>query len=172
MKSLSTSGVLAVALLSCAALNSRQAAAALTNDTGLNIATLSGGYHVMAMTQPRALVLEDFFSTQEGTVTLTTKTFQWGDLLSELTTNVFVAGAPALTMTGKGSLVFNVGAGQVFSTSMRLAATGPMGFGLGGFDMSFAPKLTQVPLPAGVWLLASGVALLAGGVRRRHDIHQ
>jgi hypothetical protein len=172
MKSLRYSGLLAVLLLCCAVFNSRQASASMINDTGLDIAALAGGYHVAVKAQPRAMVLEDFFSSREGTVTLTTKTFQWGDLLSELSTNVFVAGAPKLTLANTGSLVFSVGAGQVFSTSLRLATTGPKGYGMAGFDMSFVPKVTQVPLPAGLWLLASGVALLAGGARRRRDIHR
>jgi hypothetical protein len=172
MKSLRNSGLLTAALLCCALFNSQRAAASMIDDTGVDIATLGGGYRVAVMAQPRAMALGDFLSSLEGTVTLTNRTFQWGDLLSELSTNVFVAGAPVLTLTGTGSLVFNVGAGQIFSTSLKLATTGPKGYGMAGFDMSFVPKVTQVPLPAGLWLLASGVALLAGGARRRRDIHR
>jgi hypothetical protein len=172
MNVIRNSGVLTIAFFCCLLANSRPTAASMIDDTGLNIATLNGGYHVSIKAQPRAMALEDFFTSLEGTVTLTTRAFQWGDVLSELTTNVFVAGAPALTLTGAGSLVFNVGAGQVFSTSLRLATTGPRGYGMAGFDISFVPKVTQVPLPAGLWLLASGVALLAGGSRRCRDIHR
>jgi hypothetical protein len=33
-------------------------------------------------------------------------------------------------------------------------------------DLSFAPRVSEVPLPAGLWLLASGLAALASRARR------
>lgn len=156
------SGWLVRAALWCSLIHSPFAAA-----TMVDIATLEGGYHAAVMAQPSALLLGDLMSSSAGTVTLTTKTFDFGDLLSVLTTNVFIEGAPALTLTGPGTLVFNVGANQIFSTSLRIAAAGPKGYGMAGYDLSFAPSVATVPLPAGVWLLAGGIGLLASRVRKR-----
>jgi hypothetical protein len=156
-------GFLAAALLCCGLLHSPQAAASLVED----IATLEEGYHLTVMAQPSALALQDFVSSTAGTVTLTARTFAWGDLLSVLTINVFIEGAAPLVLNGTGTLVFEVGANQVFSTSLRMTATGPRGYGMAGFDLSFVPLVAPVPLPAGVWLLASGLALLAASTRRR-----
>jgi hypothetical protein len=167
MKLFRKAGFLVPALLGCALLNSPLATAALVDAQSVDIATLQGGYHLTVMAQPSALALEDFVSSAAGTVTLATQTFAWGDLLSVLSTNVFVAGSPALALTGPGSLVFNVGAGQVFSTSLRLGTSGPRGYGTAGLNLSFVPQVAPVPLPAGVWLLASGIALLAGGARKK-----
>ncbi len=166
MKAFRKAGFLAPALVWCSLFISPLAAASM-----VDIATLEGGYHVTVLAQPSALVLQDFTSSSAGTVTLTTRTFTWGDLLSVLTTNVFIGGAPTLVLPGPGpgTLVFSVGVSQVFSTSMQLVAAGPHGYGMAAYDLSFVPQVTppQVPLPAGVWLLASGAALLATGARKR-----
>ncbi len=172
MKSFRKTGFLATALLCCGLVNSPLATAALVDVQAVDfpavdISTLQGGYHLSVMAQPSALALEDFIASTAGTVTLTTRTFAWGDLLSVLSTNVFIAGAPALVLTGPGTLVFDVGAGQLFSASLRLATTGPRGYGMAGIDMSFVPLVAPVPLPAGVWLLGSGLALLASSARKR-----
>jgi hypothetical protein len=172
MKLLRKTGLLAPALLWCALFNSPLASASLVDALAVeapavDISTLSGGFHLAVMAQPTALALEDFMASTAGTVTLTTRAYAWGDLLSVLSTNVFITGVPTLALTGPGTVVFGVGAGQLFSSSLRLAAAGPRGYGMAGLDISFVPQVTQVPLPAGVWLLAGGLGLLVSGARRK-----
>ena len=154
-------------LLWCAALVCPVAGAAT-----VDIALEQGGHHLSAISQPTAVVLEDFFSSRQGTLTLTNRTFQFGDPLSELITRVFLSGLPTLTLSGTGSLVFNVAAGQSFSTSIQFTAAGPRGYSMAGYDLTFAAAnvAAPVPLPAGIWLLASGAGLLATGIRRRKGL--
>jgi hypothetical protein len=167
MKTFPNARWFARALLWCSLINSPLAAASLVDAPAVDIATLAGGYHLTVMAQPSALALEDFISSTAGTVTLTTRTFAWGDVLSVLGTSVFIDGAPTQVLAGPGTVVFNVSASQIFSTSLRIMTTGPRGYGMAGYDVSFAPLVAPVPLPAGVWLLCSGIALLAAGGRRR-----
>lgn len=167
MKSIRNAGFFARVLVWCSFLYSPFAAASMVDNTPVDIATLSGGYHLAVMVQPSALVLEDFRSSIAGTITLTAKTFSWGDLLSVLSTNVFIDGGAALALTGPGTLAFDVGANQLFSTSLRATAAGPRGYALAGLDLSFVPKVSQVPLPAGLWLLASGIGLIGAARKKR-----
>lgn len=127
-----------------------------------------GEYHLSVVAMPQALAIGDFYSSSAGTVTLTSRTFQWGDLLSTLSTNVFLQGAVSvLTLNGTGSLVFDVAAGQYFTTSLFMVAGGQKGYGMSAMDVYFAPSVTEVPLPDGLWLLMGGFALLVALPQRR-----
>lgn len=126
-------------------------------------------YHLTVVAYPSALVVGDFYSSVAGTVSISTRTFDFGDVLSTLSTNVFLGkgGGPAFSMDGAGSLMFEVSADQYFTTSFYMVSQGLHNYGLAAFDVTFSSAVpTPVDLPGTLWMLAGGVGLLLGWPRR------
>jgi hypothetical protein len=135
----------------------------------------SAPFYALVVADPNAHFVQDFLSSLAGTVTLATADLRASnpasglDLLTGLRTDVAIFGSAqplALQLNGTGGLTFEVGANQRFTTSLYALAAGSTGFGMATLNLSFAPRVSEVPLPAGLWMLASGLAVLASRARR------
>jgi hypothetical protein len=92
-----------------------------------------------------------------------------GALLQSLETYISTNGVTKYTLTGPGSLVFTVESQQRFAASIYAVAKPSPGYGAYDLRVDFAAQALTVPLPAGAWLLLSGVAGLTAMRRRRRD---
>ena len=107
-----------------------------------------------------------FDAPSAGTVTATLSNLPWPAPLSTLS---FVATSATETLSSWSAPVaqaesFQVGPGTYFAHIMA-AATGPLNLGLYSLNLSFAPAVGPVPLPASDWLLVVGVLVLFGLTR-------
>jgi hypothetical protein len=141
--------------------------------TAIVCAMLRGApYSATVVSDPVGHAVKDFTSTLAGTVNLSATDLRFSapnlDLLTGMVTNVaLMSGGPTLVLSGTGVLEFQIERNQSFTTSLYGLAAGPTGIGMASLNLSFTPRVGEVPLPAGVWLLASGAALLAARSRRR-----
>jgi hypothetical protein len=116
---------------------------------------------------PVSHMVNEFTSSVSGVVTLSVSRVDWGDLFSYLSTAIALPNQPLLTGSGDAQFMFNITAGERFITSIFAAAAGPRGYSAYSLGIAFAPRLSQVPLPAAAWLLLSGLAGLGVVARRR-----
>lgn len=115
------------------------------------------------------LSVTEFKAPTAGVVTLTVIDDKLGALLQSLETYISTNGVTKYTLTGPGSLVFTVESQQRFAASIYAVAKPSPGYGAYDLRVDFAAQAVSVPLPAGAWLLVSGVAGLTGLRRRRRD---
>lgn len=116
---------------------------------------------------PASFLAHEFTSQVAGTVTLSVERVVWADLLSQLSTTVSLESRPDLQLSGNAQVMFDISAGERFTTSVYALAAGPRGYGAYSLDISFLPSLTQVPIPPAGWLLLSALGVLAFMARRR-----
>lgn len=116
---------------------------------------------------PESHLVHDFTSAVAGTVTLSVARVPWADLLSILSTAVAFEDRPQLTLNQTAQVMFQLGAGERFTTSVFARAGGPKGYGAYSLDISFLPSVSEVPLPAAGWLLLSALGVAAVATRRR-----
>jgi hypothetical protein len=119
---------------------------------------------------PASHLVNEFTSSVAGTVTLSVYRVDWADLLSQLSTVVALTDKPHLSNSGDAQFIFDITAGERFTTSIFALAAGPRGYGAYSLDVDFLPRLggvTQVPLPAAGWLLLSALGGLGAVSRRR-----
>jgi hypothetical protein len=123
-------------------------------------------FHDGVLVRPSSFEVNEFVSSVAGKVTISVQRIDWGDLFSQLSTTVSLFDRPDLVFNGNALTMFDVTAGERFTTSIfgQVARTG--GFGAYRLDILFLPSGTQVPLPAGAWLLLSGLAALLIVARR------
>jgi hypothetical protein len=110
---------------------------------------------------PASFLVHEFTSQVAGTVTVSVERVVWADLLSQLSTTVSLEGRPDLQLSGNAQVMFDIMAGERFTTSVYALAAGPRGYGAYSLDISFLPGLTQVPIPAAGWLLLSALGVVA-----------
>ncbi len=116
---------------------------------------------------PASFLAHEFTSPVAGKVTLSVERVVWADLLSQLSTTVSLEGRPDLQLSGNAQVMFDISAGERFTTSVYALAAGPRGYGAYSLDISLLPSLTQVPIPPAGWLLLSALGVLALMARRR-----
>jgi hypothetical protein len=129
-----------------------------------------GFYDNAIVTASNPMLVSDLMATVAGTVTFSITDLRLGDLLSSLSTSITLFDGRKLQLEGSSSAVFDVGANQRFTTSIYAQASGTKGWGVYALDIGFSPKVSEVPLPLGAWLLLSGFGLLATRVRRAQVI--
>lgn len=127
---------------------------------------VSGGFvpQQAVLVQPSSFTVSEYTSSVAGTVTLSVQRIVWADLFSQLSTTVSLLDRDDLSFSGNALVMFDVAAGERFTTSVYALAAGPRGYGAYTLGISFVP---QVPLPAAAWLLLSGLGALAAGSRHR-----
>jgi hypothetical protein len=79
---------------------------------------------------------------------------------------LFLAGTNALFPT-LGSSLLNVALPGAGTYTIALGGDGASGFGIGPFAYTMNVGVSEVPVPAAVWLLGSALAGVAGVARRR-----
>jgi len=127
------------------------------------------GYDDNVVTMPSSpLAVWDFVAGVSGTVTLKVTDLKLGDLLSALSTSISLFDGRKLQLQGTSSVVFDVGANQRFTTSIYAQTSGTKGWAAYNLNLSYVPKISEVPLPLGGWLLLGGCGLLATRARRTH----
>lgn len=163
MRNIGKHGCCLVALLVlCLAGTSARAA---TVDIG------TSGFNDNVITLPSsALTVSDFVAGVAGTVTLAVADLRMGDLFSALSTSITLFDGRKIQLEGSGSTIFDIGPNQRFTTSIYAQTSGTKGFGVYNIDISFQPRVSQVPLPLGAWLLLSGCGLMATRIRRTRVI--
>jgi hypothetical protein len=143
------------------------AAAGATRASPVDIG--GNGYDDNVVTTPSSpLTVWDFVAGVSGTVTLNVTDLKLGDLLSALSTSIALFDGRKLQLEGTSSMVFDVGANQRFTTSIYAQTSGTRGWAAYNLNLAFVPKVSQVPLPLGGWLLLGGCGLLATRARRTH----
>jgi len=112
--------------------------------------------------------VDSFTTSGAGTVTVNLQNLNWPMPLSALS---FSATSASQVLWGGGGPMnsevasFNVdGAGTYFAHIMA-TAQGSLNVGLYSLLMTFTPGTSPIPLPPSVWLLLTGVFVLAGLAR-------
>jgi len=109
-------------------------------------------------------------AARAGTFTIQLENIDWPQKLANLTFAATTATSVLAKLEEAGTLSFDVGAAGVYYAlvSGTAQASGVFNMGLFSLRADFTPA-APIPLPAGVWLLLSGVGMLAGARRRRAD---
>lgn len=155
------SGVLALLILAVYCLP------ACADAIPLGVAPGTTTFHDGVLVRPSSFNVDEFISSVAGTVQLSVQRINWGDLLTQLSTTVSLPDQPDLKLAGNAAVMFDVAAGEHFSTSIYAQASGTLGYAAYQMDLLFLPSAAQVPLPAAGWLLLSGLAVVALVTRRR-----
>jgi len=124
-------------------------------------------YHEGVLLRPASFDVNAYTSLVAGTITVSVQRIEWGDQLSQLSTTIALPDRPDLHLTGNAVTMFDLAAGQTFSTSIYAQVAGPAGYGAYRLDVLFLPGAAQVPLPPAGWMLLSGMGLLLAATRRR-----
>ncbi len=128
--------------------------------------TDSGSFYDAVPVLGRNQSVTDFRATTAGTVTITLSDVNFTSVLQSLRLDLNSGGTHLQTVTGPGALYLTVSAQQVFSTSIFGIAQGARSLGLYTLDVQFSP-MNSVPLPASLWLLATGLACASRLLRKQ-----
>jgi len=106
---------------------------------------------------------DSFVAPTAGKVTVSVQSLNWPTALSSLSFSATSASSVLMSWSGSGLssdvATFEVGAGTYF-THIMASAGGVLDLGLYSMTLTFSPN--AVPLPAGGWLLLTGLFAIAG----------
>lgn len=156
-------------LLKRATLGALAALALYSSTASATLIDLGPSYNDTVPVIGSKLSVTEFRAPTSGVVTLKVVDDGLGALLQSLETYISTNGVTKYTLIGPGSLVFTVESQQQFAASIYSVAKTTPGYGAYDLTVDFAAQAVTVPLPAGVWLLVSGVVGLTGLRRRRRD---
>lgn len=112
--------------------------------------------------------LQDTFSVAgPGTLTVSLKDFGWPVAFYNLDMVVTTPQGLLGPEFGAGTTSFDIAAATTINAQWFGTAVGPLGAGLYGLTINFAPSATTVPLPSTLVLLLSGLAFLIWQRRNR-----
>ncbi len=106
---------------------------------------------------------ESFQLSGPGTLTVTLSNIAWPQPLASLNMTVSTPSGLLGPEMGAGTDIFKIGGPETVYTQWFGAAQGPLGLGVYGVKVNWAP----VPLPTSIAFLLSGLALLAWHRRAR-----
>ncbi len=107
-----------------------------------------------------------FDVTSPGTVTVILADLAWPEKLASLTFAATTPNAVLATLGGPGEVSFKVSKPGIYDAVVgAIASPGFLDLGWYSMTVEFAPA--AVPLPAGAWLLLSGLGALVCTLRRR-----
>lgn len=110
--------------------------------------------------------------TGPGVLTVTLTNISWPVQLSSLSFLLTTSLGPVGSSMGAGTESFTLSSGRYFALWYGDAANGsqdPLNLGVYGLKMTFQPYAPPVPLPASMWLLLSGLAILAWQFKTRRQ---
>jgi len=117
----------------------------------------------------------DFLVPAAGTISVTLIDMVWPDTLSSLSFSAASATSILKSLSGPGSMSFDVTTPGHYFAIVSGAAQGAFDLGLYSFKLTWSAldpaSPSSVPLPTAGWLLLAGVACLAILVRRRESAH-
>jgi hypothetical protein len=105
-----------------------------------------------------------FIAPSAGRIDVRLTDLTWPTPLSSLLFSATSADSVLESMKGPGEVSFNVSSAGAYYAHLLGHAGGILGLGAYSLSMTFTPA-AAVPLPAGLWLLLSG--LTAGAIRLR-----
>jgi hypothetical protein len=129
-----------------------RAAMILVEHTGMIFGSQASSFEVLA---PGA-----------GTLTLRLADLVFTSELQSLSADLSTATQLLAGLQGPGTLIWEVGAAGKYFATISGVAGGQFQLGLASFVVEFEPVLAPVPLPAGLWLLLTGIIALRGVARR------
>ena len=141
----------ALVLLGCLFAARAQADTILVRQSTMIAGTFSGVY--------------SFSAPQAGTLSLRLENIAWPERLAALNCNLYNDSGMLGSIATDGTLSVAVTGAGTYFTHLFAQAAGALDLGLFSFQVSFAPSVTAVPLPAAGWLLFA--ALGAFGMQRR-----
>lgn len=109
--------------------------------------------------------MQSFSATGAGTFTVKLENLPWPERLAQLNCSVFSNDGLIQQLSESGEFSFDVTGPGTYFAKITALAQGALKIGLFSFKVSFDPAASPVPVPAAVWLLASGLGLL--GFRQR-----
>jgi hypothetical protein len=145
----------ALALAACTALASQaRAETVLVAESGLIIGSQAADL--------------SFIAPSAGTIDVRLTDLTWPTPLSSLVFSATSADSVLESMKGPGEVSFSVSSAGAYYAHLLGHAGGILGLGAYSLSMTFSPA-AAVPLPAGLWLLLSGLTAGAIGLRSRRS---
>ena len=108
--------------------------------------------------------MQSFSATGAGTFTVKLENIPWPQRLASLNCSIYSQDGLIQQLSDSGQFSFDVTGPGTYFAKITALAEGALKVGLFSFKVSFDPA-SPVPVPAAVWLLASGLGLL--GWRQR-----
>jgi hypothetical protein len=108
-----------------------------------------------------------FIAPAAGTIDVRLTDLTWPSPLSSLVFSATSADSVLESIKGPGEVSFSVSSAGAYYAHLIGRAGGILGLGAYSLCMTFQPLASAVPLPAGLWLLLSGLAIGAVVLRSR-----
>jgi hypothetical protein len=115
----------------------------------------------------------EFFVPSTGTLTMQLADLVWPSAFQSLTASLTTSTSLLGALAQPGTLTWRIDTAGTFFAVVSGVAAGEFQLGLASLQIGFQPDLPAVPLPAGLWLLLSGLTsagLLARRAQRRQRI--